>query len=87
MSIANYYETCCRYKGRVVNITCRDGKRHVGRIVDVNRRHVYIEPLGSRGSGLGGFGYGYYRRPGFFRPIAIPLAFITGLALGGLFFW
>ena len=88
MSNVNYYETCCRYKGRVVNITCRDGKRHVGRIVDVTRRHVYIQPIGPSGRNLGGFGYGYYGGYGYYRrPFAVPLAFITGLALGGLFFW
>lgn len=77
------YEICKRYQGRVVRITCRDGNVHHGRIVDVTRKHVYIAPIARN---LGGFGYGYYGGWGYgYRPYAIPLAFITGLALGGLF--
>ncbi|MFS0863270.1 hypothetical protein [Fredinandcohnia sp. 179-A 10B2 NHS] len=85
----NIYDQCCRYQGRVVNIRCRDGNRHSGRIVRVTRRNVYIEPSGPRS--LGGFGLGYwggYYGGGYgYRPYAIPLAFITGLAIGGLLFW
>ncbi|MCA1030380.1 hypothetical protein LCL95_04910 [Bacillus timonensis] len=84
----HYYEICNRYRGRVVNISCKDGKKHVGRIINVTRSHVYLEPFQQRN--FGGFGYGYYGRGygyGFRRPFAVPLAFISGLVLGGLFFW
>ncbi|MFT4414110.1 hypothetical protein ACLM5H_09635 [Fredinandcohnia humi] len=83
----NIYEQCCRYQGQVVSIRCRDGRKHVGRIVRVTGRHVYIQPTGPRS--LGGFGLGYWGGYGYgyYRPFAIPLAFITGLAVGSLFFW
>ncbi|MCH1626372.1 hypothetical protein [Fredinandcohnia quinoae] len=82
--MANYYDVCCRYQGRVVNIRCKNGKRHVGRILRVTNSHVYIQPFGERN--LGGFSYGFWGGyGGFYRPYAIPLAFITGVVLGGLF--
>ncbi|MFC4322317.1 hypothetical protein [Litchfieldia salsa] len=80
----NYYDMCCRYKGRTVTITDKAGKQHCGRIVDVTRTHVYIAPQGGRN--LGGFSYGFYGGWGY-RPYAVPLAFIGGLALGAAFFW
>lgn len=78
----NYYDLCCRYHGKHVTIKCRDGKIHNGKIVRVTRRNVYIQPI--RPNQLGGFGYGYY---GYYRPYAVPLAFIAGVAIGSLFFW
>jgi len=84
----NYYDLCCRYQGRIVTITDRNGKKHCGRIDRVTRSHVYITPR--TGRNLGGFGYGYYGYSygyGWGRPYAVPLAFVTGLVLGGLLFW
>lgn len=78
------YDLCCRYQGRVVSICCRDGKRHTGKIVRVTNSHVYIQPVDGRN--MGGFGFGFWGGyGGFYRPYAIPLAFITGVVLGGLF--
>ncbi len=77
----NYYDLCCKYKGRHVSITDKRGKVHNGRIVDVTRTHVYLAPVGGRGLGGYGFGWGW----GWGAPFAIPLAFIGGFALGSLF--
>lgn len=76
---------CCRYRGKVVRITDRTGRVHVGKICRVTYNNVYIEPLINRGGyGLGFYGpYGY----GFGPAYGIGLGFITGLVLGGLFFW
>jgi hypothetical protein len=76
---------CCRYRGQVVTIRDRSGRVHHGRIVNVTPTHVYIAPQGPRS--LGGYGYGFYGGWRFGAPFAIPLAFIAGFALGGLFFW
>jgi hypothetical protein len=81
----NYYDLCCRYQGRHVTIRERSGKVHSGRITRVTRSHVYLEPRGGRN--LGGFGYGFYGGYGYRRPYAVPLAFVSGLVLGSLFFW
>lgn len=79
---------CCRYRGRAVEIQTRDGRKHRGIIRDVNRRYVYIEPMG-RPSSFGGFGYGFFNsgygyRPGF--GIGIALGAIATLALISFFF-
>lgn len=88
--MSHYYNLCQRYHGQNVTLTCRDGSRHVGRIVRVTPRTVYIQPVGGRR--LGGFGFGFYGGYyggfyGGYSPIGIPLAFVTGLVLGGLLFW
>lgn len=85
---ANMYDLCCRYRGKHVRIWDKRGGVHSGRIVHVTRNKVYIQPFMKRNPGGFGFGYygGYYG--GFFgAPFAISLAFIAGIALGGLFFW
>ncbi|MFC0472777.1 hypothetical protein ACFFHM_20400 [Halalkalibacter kiskunsagensis] len=81
----SYYDLCCRYHGRVVTITDRQGRKHTGRIQQVTNSHVYLEP--SRSRQFGGFGYGYYRGYGYRRGYPIAFAFITGIALGALLFW
>ncbi|MBD1379036.1 hypothetical protein [Metabacillus arenae] len=81
----DYYRLCCQHRGKVARITDRAGRTHVGRIVNVTRRKVYIQPMGPRGGGygLGFWGGGYY--PGYYYPYGIGLGFITGLVIGGLF--
>lgn len=83
----NYYNLCCQYNGQVVRISDRFGRQHVGRITNVTRQRVFIQPLGGRGRG--GFGMGYYGGygPGYGYPYGIGLAFVTGVVLGGLLFW
>lgn len=78
---------CCRYRGRDVVIREHSGKVHRGRIVNVTPTHVYLAPneprnLGGYGYGFGGWGWGWGA-----AAIGIPLAFIAGLAIGGLWFW
>jgi hypothetical protein len=80
----NYYDLCCRHHGRFVTIRDRFGRVYNGRIIRVSRTHVFLQPRGPRN--LGGFGFGFWSPFGFFSPFAIPLAFIAGFALGGLFF-
>lgn len=84
----HYYDLCCRYHGKVVNITDKHGHRHIGKITQVTQTHVFIEPEGYSPR-FGGISYGYYGgygyRPGIGYPIA--LGAIAGLALAGLFFW
>ncbi|ARK30684.1 hypothetical protein [Halalkalibacter krulwichiae] len=79
----SYYDLCCRYHGKVVTITCLDGRRYSGKITHVTDTHVYLQPTGN----FGGFGYGwgYYRPWGWGVPIA--LAAIGGFALGAALFW
>ena len=84
--MSHYYNLCQRYHGQNVTLSCRDGSRYSGRIVRVTPRTVYIQPTGGRS--FGGFGYGYYGGfYGGYSPIGIPLAFVTGLVLGGLLLW
>ena len=80
----HYYHLCCRYKGKVVRITDKAGRVHVGRICRVTPHKVYIEPMirrGGYGFGFGGWGWG------FGAPFGIAFGFIAGFALGSLFFW
>lgn len=83
------YRLCCQYRGKVVRIHDRFGRVHVGRIVNVNRHKVFIQPFIRRNPG--GFGYygGYYGGYGGYwgAPFALALGFIAGIALAGLFFW
>lgn len=57
----NYYELCCQHRGRVVSIYEKTGRVHVGKIVDVDERYVWLSPTSarSRGFGYGYQGYGY----------------------------
>lgn len=83
MSYGNIYGLCCRYRGRTVRLTCRDGGTHIGRITRVDRRRVWLQPIGNYGA----FGYGFYGRYGFGFGIPFALGAITGIALAGAFFW
>lgn len=90
-----YYDRCRECVGRPVNIRMKDGKIHRGIIDRVDRRQVYLRPLGNRE--LGGFGYGFgggfggYRRGygyggyGYGGGYGIALVGIAALSL--LFFW
>ncbi|WP_070121432.1 hypothetical protein [Bacillus marinisedimentorum] len=80
-----YYDLCRRYRGQVVDIRSRDGRKYRGKIVNVDRQYVYLQPDGGRGRR--GFGYGFYGGPFFFGPQRIALAAIAGIAIAGLFFW
>ncbi|KHF40389.1 hypothetical protein [Halalkalibacter okhensis] len=82
-----YYDLCCRYIGRDVTITCKDGKKFSGKITHVTNTHVYLQPTGSQFGGFGyGYGWGYGYRPwGWGFPIA--LAAIGGFALGAALWW
>ncbi|OIJ12533.1 hypothetical protein BKP37_13990 [Anaerobacillus alkalilacustris] len=86
----SYYQLCCQHKGKVVHIYEKTGKVHCGRIVEVDREYVWLDPMvrGPRGFGYGyGGGYGGYRygRNPYFVPVA--LAAVGGFALGAAFFW
>ncbi|HEX6593828.1 MAG TPA: hypothetical protein VF095_04485 [Bacillota bacterium] len=91
MTVGYYHNLCQRYRGRAVEIKTSDGRSHRGIIQRVDRRHVYMQPLGSRG--IGGYGSGYYagggyhsfRRRGF--GFGIALGTIIGLTLLPFFFW
>ncbi|MGD6815901.1 hypothetical protein [Metabacillus sp. 84] len=80
---------CSQHRGKHARITDRFGNVHSGRIVNVTRSRVYIQPNGPRprgafGMGFYGRGYGYYP---YYPAYGIGLGFITGLAIGGLFFF
>ncbi|EJQ97701.1 hypothetical protein [Bacillus cereus] len=51
------YDTCQRYFGKVVRIEDRDGRVHLGKIIDVTNDSVWIEPMQQRSSFDTGFGY------------------------------
>ena len=51
------YNTCQRYFGKVVRIEDRDGRIHLGKIIDVTNDSVWIEPMQQRSSFDTGFGY------------------------------
>jgi hypothetical protein len=94
MSQPDLYNLCCRYHGRKVRVTCRDGSVHVGEITRIDRDKVWIRPNGNTGGyGLGfseGFGRERFRRERFGRErFGIGFAFgaITGIALASAFFW
>lgn len=85
----NYYNMCCQHHGKNVRINDRFGNVHTGRIVNVTRSRVYIQPNGPRprgafGMGFYGGGYGYYP---YYPAYGIGLGFITGFALGSLLFF
>lgn len=44
------YDTCQRYFGKVVRIEDRDGRIHLGKIIDVTNDSVWIEPMQQRSS-------------------------------------
>ncbi|MFC0559750.1 hypothetical protein [Halalkalibacter alkalisediminis] len=82
----SYYDLCCRYRGKVVTITCLDRKTYSGTITHVTDTHVYLQPTGGRQFGGFGYGWGYGYRPwGWGFPIA--LAAIGGFALGAALWW
>lgn len=81
MGQSDMYNLCKQYHGKMVCITDKQGKKHVGRITNVDRRMVYIQPRG----GFGGYGFGYWGGGGFGYGIA--LGAIAGIALAGAFFW
>ncbi|KOO48085.1 hypothetical protein AMD00_21050 [Viridibacillus arvi] len=85
------YNQCCNHHGKIVRITCHDGRVHVGRITRVERDMVWIQPnRGLGGFGLGffgdGFGFGGFRT-GFGTGFGIALGAIAGIALVSAFFW
>ncbi|PGQ20833.1 hypothetical protein, partial [Bacillus thuringiensis] len=51
------YDTCQRYFGKVVRIEDRDGRIHLGKIIDLTQNSVWIEPVQQRSSFDSGFGY------------------------------
>lgn len=87
MSASHYYELCNKYMERAVVIRTADGKVHKGIIKQVDRRKVYLEPLGQTlCRGLGGYGYGFWGPGlGFGFGTGILLGSIVGLSL--LPFW
>ncbi|PEA53351.1 hypothetical protein CON64_18875 [Bacillus pseudomycoides] len=56
MGSHQHYYTCRRYHGRVVRIEDYDGNTHLGRIVDVSDKSVWIEPVHQKRFDYG-FGY------------------------------
>ncbi len=95
MSVGHYYDLCHRYRGRAVEIRTRDGRIHRGIIQGVDRRHVYMRPLGRKG--LGGYGSGFYAGGGYRYGygsygsrgfgFGVALGSIVTLALLPFFFW
>ena len=81
MGQSDMYNLCKQYHGKMVCITDKQGKKHVGRITNVDRQMVYIQPRGR----FGGYGFGYWGGGGFGYGIA--LGAIAGIALAGAFFW
>ncbi|MEI4801923.1 hypothetical protein WAZ07_11395 [Bacillus sp. FJAT-51639] len=51
-----HYYTCRRYHGRVVRVEDHDGNIHIGKIVDVTNKSVWIEPVHQKRFDYG-FGY------------------------------
>ncbi|TXL67511.1 hypothetical protein FHP05_00395 [Cerasibacillus terrae] len=78
-----YYSLCKQYHGKPVIIRTKDGRTHRGFINHVDRRNVYLQPIGSRN--LGGFGYGFFAPRGF--GFGVALGSILTLALLPFFFW
>ena len=81
MGQSDMYNVCKQYHSKMVCITDKQGRKHVGRITHVDKRMVYIQPRG----GFGGYGFGYWGGGGFGYGIA--LGAIAGIALAGAFFW
>lgn len=82
MPYSNMYNLCCKYHGKMVRITGRDGSVHVGEITRVNKDYVWLRPRN-----LGGYGYGFYGGYGRGSGIPFALGFITGIVLATAFFW
>ncbi|RKQ29663.1 hypothetical protein [Oceanobacillus halophilus] len=74
-----YYDLCNRHRGKAVEITTRDGRKHRGIIRNVDQRRVFIQPLGG-GRRIGGFGYGFYG----YGPYGYRPGFGYGVALGAI---
>ncbi|WP_186578657.1 hypothetical protein [Aquibacillus kalidii] len=86
--MSRYHSVCKRHVGRAVKITTVDGRVHRGIIRNVNNTHVFLEGVPARN--LGGYGYGYYRRPYGYRPgfgWGVALGSIATLALLPFFWW
>jgi hypothetical protein len=84
MSQTDFYNLCCRYHGKTVRITCRDGRVHTGEITRTSRNMVWVRPIG----GLGGYGYGFGWYGGYDRfGVGVALGAITGIVLASAFFW
>ncbi|MBU9721883.1 MULTISPECIES: hypothetical protein [Bacillaceae] len=71
----NYYDLCCQHRGQFVQITEKCGRKHVGRIADVDQKNVWLEQpqMNSRGFGYGYHGYhqgyhGYAPAPSYGAP-------------------
>ncbi|ADU31242.1 hypothetical protein Bcell_2992 [Evansella cellulosilytica DSM 2522] len=81
---AYYYDLCCKHRGKFVKIYCLNTrKEYVGKIVDIDRQYVWLEPSQPQTQGHG-FGYGWGWGAGL---VPISLAAIGGFALGTAFFW
>ncbi|ALC84475.1 MULTISPECIES: hypothetical protein [Bacillaceae] len=82
MNNSDVFNLCCRYYGKRVRITCRDGSVHVGEVTRVSRNTVWIRP----DDNLGGYGLGFFGE-GFGFGFGIALGAITGVVLASAFFW
>ncbi|WP_242223590.1 hypothetical protein [Bacillus cereus group sp. BfR-BA-01380] len=97
-----HYHTCRRYHGRVVRIENYDGKIHIGKIVDISDKSVWIEPVHKKRFDYG-FGYsdcgcdvcgglgecdncGFGFGRGGFGAVELGFGFIFGITLAALFF-
>ena len=86
------YDLCCRYHGKRVRITDKQGNLHVGRITKVDTKRVWLMPDGNYGGyGIGfwwgyggGYGYGYGFGGGGFG-YGLLLGGIAGIALASIF--
>ena len=45
VSVEHYYNQCISHVGRVVEISCRDGRVHRGIIHSVDREKVYLRTI------------------------------------------
>ncbi|KGR90999.1 hypothetical protein CD30_07890 [Ureibacillus massiliensis 4400831 = CIP 108448 = CCUG 49529] len=94
MHIRQAYELCCKYHGKIVCITDKKGRKHVGKITKVDRDMVWILPMKERGGyGLGfwgfggGYGYGPFGYGGGGLGYGIALGAILGITLVSAFGW
>ena len=83
MGQSDMYNLCKQHQGRMVCITEKCGKKHIGRITNVDQKMVYIQPR----RGFGGYGFGYWGWGGGGFGYGIALGAIAGIALAGAFFW